>query len=626
MLIFMAASLAGGCGNTLASGAAPGSRDTLPTTVVDEPTGPETTDDDADPGSDTDDEPVSPSENRPPQAVALAPATPRSGDFVPLDGSGSSDPDGDPLTFAWTQMAGGEAIELIDADAAIAGFVAPDVAGDTPLAFSLSVSDGASESRAVVTVVVLAALDDTGPDLAVDAGPDQQVAPGDVVTLTGIAGGAADDILTFLWIQTSGPGVTLGDPFSPVVSFTAPDVDEPQELEFVLTVTAGGDSAADSVTVTVRPADDSSPAPDDDPPPPPPADDCPADPDKTAPGQCGCNTADTDTDGDGTADCNDGCPSDPAAVDPSDCAGPGNGSAESDWDLYMLRLVNRARQDPAGEPARLGSAVTDPSAPVPPLAYDRSIGAAATNHNSWMHDNLGNIATVNAPDSFGHYETVDGTASGAPATATPGYTGAGPGERLTTAGFTWDRAGENILTAWSTNDLPFNQARVDQNHKGWWDSAGHRTNLLSANYTVFGHHAESRTFTPPLGNIIPPSDNIHFATQDFGRPAGATKTHVFGLLYNDMDSSWDWTPRDDIHLLREGVGGVEVEVFVAGTNTLVTSDTTMDNGAFSVRVGNGTYDVVFTGGSLPGGSYTIEDVTLSGANLDAGDHDISAVP
>ncbi len=29
--------------------------------------------------------------------------------------------------------------------------------------------------------------------------------------------------------------------------------------------------------------------------------------------------------------------------------------AAVDWDLYMLRLVNRARQDPGGEHSRIGS-------------------------------------------------------------------------------------------------------------------------------------------------------------------------------------------------------------------------------------------------------------------------------
>jgi hypothetical protein len=45
------------------------------------------------------------------------------------------------------------------------------------------------------------------------------------------------------------------------------------------------------------------------------ADGCPSDPLKIAAGVCGCGIADTDTDGDGTADCNDGCPSDPLKID-----------------------------------------------------------------------------------------------------------------------------------------------------------------------------------------------------------------------------------------------------------------------------------------------------------------------
>jgi hypothetical protein len=40
-------------------------------------------------------------------------------------------------------------------------------------------------------------------------------------------------------------------------------------------------------------------------------DNCPNDINKTEPGDCGCNVADTDSDADGVADCNDPCPNDP---------------------------------------------------------------------------------------------------------------------------------------------------------------------------------------------------------------------------------------------------------------------------------------------------------------------------
>jgi hypothetical protein len=46
---------------------------------------------------------------------------------------------------------------------------------------------------------------------------------------------------------------------------------------------------------------------------------CLDDPDKTSPGQCGCDVADTDSDGDGSADCVDQCPDDADKSEPGEC-------------------------------------------------------------------------------------------------------------------------------------------------------------------------------------------------------------------------------------------------------------------------------------------------------------------
>jgi hypothetical protein len=59
-------------------------------------------------------------------------------------------------------------------------------------------------------------------------------------------------------------------------------------------------------------------------------DGCPSDPAKIAPGVCGCGVADTDTDLDATPDCIDGCPNDPAKIAPGAC---GCGVADTDTDL-----------------------------------------------------------------------------------------------------------------------------------------------------------------------------------------------------------------------------------------------------------------------------------------------------
>ena len=58
-------------------------------------------------------------------------------------------------------------------------------------------------------------------------------------------------------------------------------------------------------------------------------DGCPNDSQKTEPGICGCGTPDTDTDGEGTADCIDPCPNDPDKIDPGSC---GCGTPDTDTD------------------------------------------------------------------------------------------------------------------------------------------------------------------------------------------------------------------------------------------------------------------------------------------------------
>lgn len=72
---------------------------------------------------------------------------------VPLDGSSSSDPDSDPLTYAWTQVSG-PAVTLSDAATATPSFTAPFVsAGGADLIFEVTVDDG-YQGTADDTVVI----------------------------------------------------------------------------------------------------------------------------------------------------------------------------------------------------------------------------------------------------------------------------------------------------------------------------------------------------------------------------------------------------------------------------------------------------------------------------------------
>jgi hypothetical protein len=92
--------------------------------------------------------------NQSPRAVAGASQSVTAGTVVTLNGSASNDPDGDALTFEWSQTSGPQ-VSLSKANTSSATFTAPTVQSDTMLQFRLTVRDPAGLSNIATTAVVI---------------------------------------------------------------------------------------------------------------------------------------------------------------------------------------------------------------------------------------------------------------------------------------------------------------------------------------------------------------------------------------------------------------------------------------------------------------------------------------
>ncbi|MFO1534016.1 MAG: hypothetical protein ABR562_10210, partial [Thermoplasmatota archaeon] len=93
------------------------------------------------------------------------------GDVVTLDGSRSSDPDGDVLAFHWEQylVEGDTVLALSDANVAKPTFTMPD--SPAPVRFRLTVSDGKAASQDLAVVFAKPAGADAVPRFTFEVVP-----------------------------------------------------------------------------------------------------------------------------------------------------------------------------------------------------------------------------------------------------------------------------------------------------------------------------------------------------------------------------------------------------------------------------------------------------------------------
>lgn len=198
--------------------------------------------------------------NRQPTADAGSDQNAEVGQRVTLDGRGSTDPDDDPLTFAWKQRRGPN-VDLDDDNSVQASFFAAE---DGFYEFTLTVTDGCGGSD-ISTVRVFVGDVDPATCPRADAGVDQTVNEGSAVILRG--GNSADPAggpLDYEWFQSSGQQVSINGVFVAEPTFVAPQVTDAEvDLAFELTVVnEQGCSDTDTVVITVKDRDPSDPCKD----------------------------------------------------------------------------------------------------------------------------------------------------------------------------------------------------------------------------------------------------------------------------------------------------------------------------------------------------------------------------
>ncbi len=172
---------------------------------------------------------------------------------VTLDGSLSSDPDGNISSYSWSQISGpssavvtGNTLSVATATGLIAGVYT----------FQLTVTDnsGASANASVkITVVASGAQPPTA-----NAGADQTITlPVNSATIDGSGSSASSgSIVSYAWTEKSGPSsITLTNTAQDALTNLQAGV-----YVFYLTVTdSNGDTGSDSVTITVKSAANQAP-------------------------------------------------------------------------------------------------------------------------------------------------------------------------------------------------------------------------------------------------------------------------------------------------------------------------------------------------------------------------------
>ncbi|TMP24638.1 hypothetical protein CWB99_21745 [Pseudoalteromonas rubra] len=179
--------------------------------------------------------------------VAQAKFDVRGGSEYTLDASGTTDPEGDALSYTWLRRTGGEPINI--GETAIVKLKADEADIGKIFIYELAVQDelgGESRRRVVVAIV-----ENQAPQITLTA-ESTSVTSGESIELNATSVDPEGDTLTFSWEQVSGKSVSVSSSDA-TLSVAAPSVNQNEVLEFAVTVTDSlGASSTESIKVTVK--------------------------------------------------------------------------------------------------------------------------------------------------------------------------------------------------------------------------------------------------------------------------------------------------------------------------------------------------------------------------------------
>ncbi len=274
----------------------------------------------------------------------------------------------------------------------------------------------------------------------------------------------------------------------------------------------------------------------------------------------------------------------------------------TEYEQYMVELINRARLDPASEVTRLGTGSLNEGPPTlggnayliqdgphQPVAISNDIVDAARGYATLLNDNNtfchtcfgtdaedrmfaeGYVPLLSFFDFFdvAGYTLLYGAAT--PVSFVPGR------ENLA---FAAEGPSNGMI-----DDLT---AAVANSHAGLFNdfdtaSRGHRSTMMYGEWKEIGVGINE--------GLDGSFDSVYIVTNFAHR--SDTGPFITGVAFDDQDGDDFYTPD-----FGEAIGGMTVEAFTAGTANLVNSTTTLPSGGYKIEVPVGTYDVKFSQGGF----------------------------